>query len=223
MAKIIGIIGGMGPAATLDLLGKIYANSPAESDQDHIRVLVDIDPTIPDRTGAIMSNSGEAVVAHLIKNAQGLIDQGAELLAMSCNTAHAFIRELEQKLTIPFVSIVDVTVAHLLDLSAECVGLLATDGTLAARLYAQELKAGGVRVIVPKANNQADLMRAIYSFKGGETKISSELALGVYNKLRTAGCKRIIAACTELPILLAGQDIVDPTELLARELVRQAG
>lgn len=223
MAKIIGIVGGMGPAATVDLLEKIYLNSRAKSEQQHVRVLADIDPAIPDRTQAILNKQGENIVAHLVRNSQGLVAQGAQLLAMPCNTAHAFLPDLERQLTVPFVNIVDVTVTHLLEAKVSCVGLLATDGTLAAGLYTRELEAGGVQVIVPEAWDQADLMRAIYTFKGGETRDSSILAVTVYEKLRAAGAEMIIAACTELPILLAGHSIVDPTQLLAKELVRLAG
>lgn len=223
MAKIIGILGGMGPAATVDLLAKIYANSRAKSDQEHVRVLVDIDPSIPDRTQAILNQRGEAVIAHLLRNAQGLIAQGAQLLAMPCNTAHAFLSELERELSVPFVNMVEVTVAHLADSGGGRIGLLATDGTLATGLYTTALKAQGMGALTPPARDQADLMKAIYGFKGGETLASRELALAVYKKLRAAGAQRIIAACTELPILLAGEDFVDPTQLLARELVRRAG
>lgn len=220
MAKIIGIVGGMGPVATVDLLGKIYANSRAELEQQNVRVLADIDPSIPDRTQAILNKQGGAIVAHLVRNARGLIAQGAQLLAMPCNTAHAFLPELERELTVPFISIVDVTVTHLLETKANCVGLLATDGTLAAGLYTRELAAQGVHVLAPNASDQAELMRAIYTFKGGETQVSANLAVSVYEKLRAAGAEKIIAACTELPILLARHNFVDPTQLLARELVR---
>jgi aspartate racemase len=223
MAKIIGIIGGMGPAATVDLLEKIYAHSSGKSEQEYVRVLADIDPSIPDRTQAILRKEGEVVILHLLRNAQGLIAQGAQLLAIPCNTAHAFLPDLQREVTVPFVSIVDVTVAHLLENEASCVGLLATDGTLAAGLYRQELEARGVRVLLPERGDQADLMRAIYTFKGGETKASSKLAAAVYETLRVAGAKEVIAGCTELPILLAGQEFIDPTQLLARELVRLAG
>ncbi|MGI6364628.1 MAG: aspartate/glutamate racemase family protein [Bacillota bacterium] len=223
MAKTIGILGGMGPAATVDLLAKIYANSRANSDQEHVRVLADIDPSIPDRTQAILSKEGEAVVAHLLRNARGLIAQGAQLLAMPCNTAHAFLPELEGELSVPFVNMVEVAVAHLAASGGGRIGLLATDGTLATGLYSKALEAQGMEVLTPPAREQADLMKAIYGFKGGEVLASRELAVTVYKKLRAAGAGKVIAACTELPILLAGEDFVDPTELLARELVRRAG
>lgn len=223
MTKTIGIIGGMGPAATLDLLTKIYASSTSESDQGHVRVLADIDPTIPDRTQAVLSGRRKEIAAHLLKNAQGLVRQGADLLAMPCNTAHAFIRELEQDVPVPFVNIVKTTVENIVQQGWKSVGLLATDGTLAARLYIDDLRDLGIKVLVPVPDEQAALMQAIYAFKGGEFVRSADTVRGIYRALLKAGAQKVIAACTELPILLAGQEqVVDPTDLLAKSLVRQA-
>lgn len=223
MTKTIGIIGGMGPAATIDLLTKIYANSTAKCDQGHVRVLADIDPSIPDRTEAIINNNGEQVTAHLLKNARGLIAQGAQLLAMPCNTAHAFADQLTENISVPLISIIEVTINYILDLGTGCIGLMATDGTLAARLYIEQLRARGIQVLVPQAGEQASLMQAIYAFKGGERESSTETAVSVYNQLKLKGAEAVIAGCTELPILLAGQSVIDPTQLLAKELVRLAG
>ena len=220
MAKTIGVIGGMGPAATIDLLGKIYASSSAVYDQQHVRVLVDIDPSIPDRTEAVLSNQYQGIVAHLLRNAKGLVDQGADILAMPCNTAHAFIGNLEQELPVPFVNIVNVTVENILSSGPGTIGLMATDGTLAAQLYINQLEAQGLRVVTPDSSHQAALMRAIYSFKGGETVFSTETVIHIYRMLVSLGADRVIAACTELPIMLAHQPkIIDPTRLLAVKLV----
>lgn len=224
MTKVIGIIGGMGPAATLDLLEKIYANSEADCDQLHLRVLADIDPTIPDRTAAIIGSEGrEELVRHLLHNALGLIQQGAEVLAMPCNTAHAFLKYFQGELSVPLINIINVSVEYILKKKWKRVGLMATDGTLAARLYISELQGQGIEVITPSEENQAVLMKAIYAFKGGETKLSAKAAVDVYGSLLSAGAQQVIAACTELPILLRGQEhVVDPTYLLARSLIQAA-
>jgi len=220
MAKTIGIIGGMGPAATIDLITKIYARSSASFEQQHLHVLADIDPSIPDRTEAILTNKEGKVVAHLLKNAQGLVRQGADLLAMPCNTAHAFINQLKRELPVPFASIVDVTVDYMLRTDQGAVGIMATDGTLAAGLYIQQLEERGVRILRPTTAQQAALMRAIYAFKSGELVHSSEVANDIYNNLLWAGAECVVAACTELPIMLAQEEkVIDPTGLLAQHLV----
>jgi len=222
LTKTIGIIGGMGPAATLDLLTKFYACSEAQSDQEHVRVLADIDPTIPDRTEAILSGNTAGVMAHLRKNAQGLILQGADMLAMPCNTAHAFAEELRRHISVPLVSIIDVTVEMIKLQGLRKVGIMATDGTLAARLYLHQLEAAGIAPVIPDQNEQAALMRAIYAFKGGESQESSRMAQGIYRSLLGAGAEQVVAACTELPILLEGMAVIDPTRLLAQRLARLA-
>jgi|SRR5690554_4909436 len=222
MTKIIGIIGGMGPAATIDLLTKIYSHSSAEYDQDHVRVLADIDPTIPDRTDAIL-NQRWGIVPHLVRNARGLVAQGAEILAMPCNTAHAFAGEVQGAITVPLVSIVDRTLEAVLQQGLTRVGLLATDGTLTAGLYTHQFARHGVDVLLPGAVEQRELMQAIYGFKGGETVESSHRAAAIFQQLLEAGAQQVIAACTELPILLAGQDkVLDPTTILAAALVELA-
>lgn len=223
MSKTIGIIGGMGPAATLDMLNKIYSNSTVGCDQQHLRVLADIDPTIPDRTEAILSGDSKEIVAHLLRNARGLINLGAEILAMPCNTAHAFVREIQGELSVPLVNIVNVTVEHIVERGWNTAGLMATDGTLAAGFYIKELRDHGVKVIVPSREEQAALMKAIYGFKGGIRRESAEMVNKVYQALLGAGAQRIIAACTELPILLEGRErVVDATALLANSVVRRA-
>lgn len=219
MAKTIGILGGMGPAATIDLLLKIYASSSAKCDQQHVRVIADIDPSIPDRTEAILTNKRAEIVEHLGKNARGLAAGGADYLAMACNTAHEFLKDIEKNVSIPFVNMIEVTVEHIVSSGFKKVGLLGTNGTLAARLYIDQLEDRGVQVIVPEPHLQNALMQAIYSFKGGESVGSSETAREIFRILLNRGAETVIAACTELPILLAGEEMVDPTSLLAKHLV----
>ena len=221
LAKVIGVIGGMGPAATIDLLEKIYAIAKGKPEQEQVRVLVDIDPTIPDRTLAILNNQREEIIAHLLRNARGLVGQGADLLAMPCNTAHAFIKDLERELSVPILNIVEVTVQEIS--GSGSVGLMATDGTLAADLYAGQLRKRGVEVILPPPAEQAILMEAIYAFKEGEHSVSAKAVIDLYCQLLKAGAEQVIAACTELPLMLADQSkVIDPTALLAKTLVAYA-
>jgi aspartate racemase len=124
--KIIGIIGGMGPEATLDLYRRIIENTPARVDQDHIHVIIDSNPKIPDRTSAILSG-GENPTTALCETARNLEKAGADFLIMPCNSAHMFLKEFQNCVKIPFLSIVDETIHTLLEAvpDVKCIGLLA--------------------------------------------------------------------------------------------------
>lgn len=222
MTKVIGILGGMGPAATLDLLCKIYQTAPATRDQDHLRVLADIDPTVPDRTRAVCSGDSGALARHLAKNARGLAAQGAEVIGIACNTAHVVLPRLRQEIDVPFVDMVEEAARHAAGRSSGVVGLLATDGTLASGLYSSRLKAMGREVLIPEAGEQRQLMEIIYQVKAGSLT-GGELVAALFQKLLDRGADVVIAACTELPLLLPEEGkLVDATAALARALVETA-
>lgn len=220
MVKIIGIIGGMGPLATLDLVDKIIKSTPAKMDQEHLRILVDIDPGIPDRTRALQTGERRAVSDRLLLRAQGLTEQGAELLAMACNTAHAFLPDFHPQLRVPMVDMIQATIRVLQMDGVKQVGMLATLGTLESGIWNQPLEEAGIGVILPDLPGQKQVMEAIYALKSGEEARARTLAYRVYDSLET---DQVLAACTELPILLKGKPgLVDPSLILARELVRLA-
>src|SRR5688572_14383751 len=112
-AKTIGILGGMGPAATVELMSRIIAGTPARDDRDHIRMLVDNNPGVPSRIAAIIERTGTDPLPELKRMALGLQVAGADFLVMACNTAHHYQAELAASVTIPFLSILDVTARHL--------------------------------------------------------------------------------------------------------------
>jgi len=218
--KIIGIIGGMGPLATLDLVEKIIKSTPAKMDQEHLRILVDIDPGIPDRTRALQTGERQAVANRLLLRAQGLTEQGAKLLAMACNTAHAFLPDFSHHLKVPMVDMIHTTIGSVQRMGVKRVGLLATLGTLESGIWTHPLNQAGIEVILPDLPGQKQVMAAIYALKSGEEARARTLAYRAYNSLETG---QVVAACTELPILLEGKPgLVDPSLVLARELVRLA-
>ncbi len=210
-ARTIGVIGGMGPEATVDFFAKLVAATPAERDQDHLRVLIDNDPTIPDRNAAI-AGSGPSPAPRLAAMARGLVTAGAELLVMPCNGAHAFADAVRAAVPeVPFLSLIDATVeATLARLpGVRAVGLLATDGTLSARLYHDAFERAGVAPLAPVAADQRALMAAIYALKRGAADAATRGVLrGVAERLAQAGAEAVIAACTEVPLLLREGDVV---------------
>src|SRR5262245_56844098 len=106
MTKTIGVIGGMGPAATLAFFGKLLEATHAERDQDHLRVLIDNNPRVPDRNAAI-AGRGPSPGPQLAESARGLELAGADFLVIACNTAHAFASEIEAAVAIPLMSMID--------------------------------------------------------------------------------------------------------------------
>jgi aspartate racemase len=207
----VGVLGGMGPEATADFYAKLVAETPSARDQDHLRVLIDGDPSVPDRSAGI-EGSGESPGPHLARMARGLVAMGAELLVMPCNSAHAFEAEIRGAIgAVPFLSLIDATVAATLEAvpGVRRVGLLATDGTLRARVYADGFAAAEIEALAPDAADQRTVMEAIYDVKRGRGRARPRSALvAVAGRLAAAGAEAVIAACTEVPLVLASGDVV---------------
>src|SRR5579872_7176152 len=146
--KTIGIIGGVGSLATADLFSKILASVPALGDQDYPHIIIDNDPSIPDRTAAILAG-GESPVPALTKVGKRLTQAGAQVLSIPCNTAHAFFDELQASVEVPLVNMIDETVAHIKAAHPDVrrVGVLATSGTRAAAVYDVALARCGLTAI----------------------------------------------------------------------------
>lgn len=205
-------MGGMGPAATVDFLGKLLAASGADRDQDHPRILVDCDPTVPERHAAIRG-AGPSPAPRLIAMAQGLERAGAEVLCMPCNTAHAFEADVRAATSAEWVSIVQSTVALTLETfpSVKGVALLAAQGTLDADLYGPALAAQDAKALRLNDGDQSRFMGLLWRIKRGETgpdERAEMRALGA--RLIDDGAEVVIAACTEVPLVLANGDLAAP-------------
>jgi len=135
-AKTLGIIGGMGPAATLDLFSKILKATPAKKDQDHIHIIIDNFPQIPDRT-AFLLGKRENPLPYLLKSVRTLEKANVDVLCMPCNTAHYFVEDIRKATPLPFISIVESTLNEIKSSfeNSKNIGLLATDGTIIGRVY----------------------------------------------------------------------------------------
>ena len=229
MSKTIGILGGMGPLATADLFRKITCLTKASCDNDHIRVYIDSNARIPDRTAAILSG-GTDPVPEMTSALRHLEACGADCIIMPCNTAHYFLPQLQSETEIPFISMLASTAkACAQRYAGKCAAVLATKGTLATGLYARALEAEGAAYLIPDAAEQDMLMHIIYDV----VKASKPLAPETENwtrllaDMRARGADYFILGCTELPI--AAQQIgaegpfVDPTEELARAAIRFCG
>jgi len=134
--KIIGILGGMGPEATIDLFYKIIKFTPAEKDQEHLRIIIDNNPKIPDRTNAILG-TGKDPLPELITTAKNLEKAGADFIIMPCNTAHYFISKIQKNISIPILNMIQETANDVKrvfpDFKKVC--LFASKGTYKTKLY----------------------------------------------------------------------------------------
>lgn len=227
--KTIGILGGMGPLATADLFQKIVLLTKADTDREHIRVYIDSNANIPDRTAAILSG-GEDPVPEMASALRHLEACGADCIIMPCNTAHYFLPRLQAMTEIPFLSILTAAAeACKAQFPGKTVGILATRGTLAANLYQEALAQAGVPYLVPDAPAQDTLMRVIYDgVKAGKGPDSYRADfLTVLEQMSAGGAEVFLLGCTELPLAAEALNIalptVDPTAELAKAAIRFCG
>ncbi len=225
--KTIGIIGGMGPLATVDLFNKIVLNTKAQKDQEHIRVVVDNNTNIPDRTKAILQNGADPV-KELVKSAKRLSKMGADFLIMPCNTAHYFHSKVQKKINIPLLNMLKITLNALKEQGITKAGLLATDGTIQSGIYKTVFEGSGIELIYPEKEGQNAVMSMIYDgVKAGVKDFDTSGVKKAIKDLEDKGAKVMILGCTELPLAVKMYNLdcisIDPTLELAKEAIRKAG
>jgi len=219
LSRVVGVLGGMGPAATLEFQARLLAATPAARDQDHLRVIVDCNPKIPDRNAAI-AGAGPSPGPVLAAMAKGLEAAGAAFLVMPCNTAHAFAGDIRAAVTIPLISLIEAAADEAARVAPKAaVGVLAVDGTRAARLYETALAERGLSTLMLDADQQARFMACIYAIKAGDTGAAIRGEIGALARTLSArGARAVIAACTELPLVLGPADLdvphIDSTAVL---------
>lgn len=220
---VVGVLGGMGPAATADFYAKLVRATPATSDQEHLRVVIWSDPSTPDRTQALLQG-GPDPTPWLVHGARKLAAAGADLIAVPCNTAHAFLPSVASRVGVPIVHMIDQAARHLrtLNPTVRTVGLLATTGTVRAGLYQNWLTKAGIELLVPDAEAQsAEVMPAIGAIKAGQA--AGDGLTAVARGLVDRGAQVIVAGCTEVPLGLRPGDlpvpVLDPAQVLAEAIV----
>ena len=229
MKKSIGILGGMGPLATADLFRKIVLLTDAARDNDHIRIYIDDNASIPDRTAAILSGGIDPLPA-MTDSLRKLEACGADCIIMPCNTAHYFLPQLQALTAVPFLSMLEATAsACRVRFPGRTAAVLATKGTLAAGLYQKALSSQQVPFLIPAPSEQDALMRVIYDgVKAGRAPDSYRADMeSVLRALSVQGADYFILGCTELPLAaeLLGLRVptVDPTAELAKTAIRFCG
>jgi len=220
--KTIGIIGGMGPAATADLFAKLIAATDAKLDQDHLRILIDNNPRIPNRNDAI-AGRGPSPAPYLAEAARTLEKAGADFIVIACNTAHAFQPEIEAAVSIPLLSMIDATVDAAMEGGGERFGVLAADGCRRARLYDRAFEARGAQALMLDADTQVEFMELIFRVKAGNTGAEVRRRMEqMATSLNARGAQAIVAACTEVPLVLSSDALAIPVISSTDALVARA-
>ncbi len=224
----VGVLGGMGPDATVDFMAKVIALTPAERDQDHIRMLIEHDPTIPSRQNVSVSDDAR-IREMLAAMSERLEADGADFLVMVCNTAHGWLDRALERISIPFISIIDETVAAIVSRYPDTrkVGILATPACLELNLYQDALERSGMAALPVEGDQRRELLTLIDCVKAGDQSraVSNGMA-AIARSLIEQGADVIIAGCTEIPLVLHQPQVTVPlissTDVLARRTVALA-
>jgi aspartate racemase len=224
---MIGVLGGMGPLATLDFFSKVISETPAKGDADHVPMLIQSDPRIAPRPAAILGE-GRSPLPDLLAGRDRLISAGAMALVMPCNTAHYWYADLLKGCTVPFLSIVDASVNELSLLAdaGSIIGIIATRATLTAQIFDPALIRSGYTVMLPDERAMNTLVLPGIEFvKAGDILRGGRLIEEAVQTLLNHGARAVILACTETPLALDALKsplrihCVDSTAALARSCV----
>lgn len=227
--KIVGIIGGMGPEATVDLMNRIIQGTPANDDVDNIRMIVDNNPKVPSRIKALIEGTGESPGPCMADMARRLQDYGADFLVIPCNTAHYYYPETADAVSIPILNMIDLTVDRVCTENGKLkkAGVLASTAVLNIKLYHEYFNKRDVETLFPEPEIQTDLMTLIRKVKAGQQ--DEEVILHfkqAAENLKAQGAECLIIACTELSVLADelqnSLPVYDASQVLATEIIRNA-
>jgi aspartate racemase len=223
MPRLLGVLGGMGPLASVDFLTKLIEETPAHCDQDHVPVVLYSVPQIPGRVAAILGD-GESPLPAMAAGLAVLAGAGAEMIVIACNTAHHWYDELLRVSPVPILHIGDAACADL-TVGAR-VGLLGTEALLQSGFYQELLTEGGAEPLVNAPElRAASVVPAIALVKQGRSAEAGRLLEPAIEDLLSRGAATVILACTELPVALGAigssylDRVIDPTRALARAAV----
>ena len=226
--KTLGILGGLGPLATVYFMDLIVKMTEAKKDQDHISMIVLNHAAIPDRTEYILDNSKPNPLPMMIEDAKKLQAAGSAYVVMPCNTAHFFYEQIQKNLSIPMLNIIEETVKDACDKGVKKLGILATKGTVSAGSYQNMCEKYGIEWAVPSADDEQSLMNIIYSQVKAGKEISISEFLRIVENMKADGCDAVTLGCTELSVInkdfeLHRADIIDSLEVLARRSIELCG
>ena len=233
--KTTGILGGMGPEATIYQYQLILKHTPANKDQDHIPVIIYSNPKIPDRTTAIIKGEHEKIIRELIRTAKLLEKAGANFIIIPCNTAHYYIEKMKESVSIPIFNMIEITANYISEKFKQMnnvpkdrrIGLLATDGTIQSEVYQKVFKNTNNEICIPKNVYQKEIMETIYTIKSrGYGQLNKGQINEILENIRMSeDIQWFLLGCTELPLLFQEEKSIedlylfDPMEIMAKHVI----
>jgi len=228
--KFLGVLGGVGPLATVYFTQLLVNMTDAQEDQGHISCLIFNHAAIPDRTDYIIDPSKPNPLPVMMEDAKLLEKFGADMIVIPCNTAHYFYEQIQGSVSIPIVNIIEETVHF----AAQQVpgltklGILATKGTLQAGSYQKACAKFGIDCAIPCPADEGALMDIIYHQVKAGRNVDFDAFLRIADAMRGSGCEALVLGCTELSIIrsdfsLRRADIIDSMEVLARVSIERCG
>lgn len=227
MKKILGVLGGIGPMSSAYFYKLVTEKTLANTDQEHLDIVISSKASIPDRTAYILDETQENPLPCMINEAQKLHNFGADIIAITCNTAHFFYKKIQDALEIPILNIGEIAVKKLNEQGITKIGVMATTGTILGGIYQDNSHKFGMECIVPDENEQKIVMSIIYDYIKANKKAPLDEFLSVANSLKNKGAQAIILGCTELSLIKESEhlseDFVDPLEILAEASIIACG
>ena len=224
--KIIGIIGGMGPGATALLFQKIIEYTDANKDEDHIHIIIDNNPTIPDRTTAILNQDNTPAIC-ICESGKKLEQSGAQMILIPCNTSHFFYSYIQDNLRVPVINMLEETAKQCVSSGYMKVGILATTGTRKTRIYEGALRKFGITAVYPDEEGQKQIMEIIYNQVKAGKPANTMLIKDQLDIMAKKCVQAFILGCTELPMAFKDGDFgyrfIDTLEVLAKSAIVKAG
>lgn len=226
---IVGIVGGVGPEASNKFCEFLVKYKNAKSDQENISFLHYCNPQIPDRTEFILGN-GVDPTPEFIESCKLLQNSGADFLVIPCNTAHYFLPEIQKHVSIPILDMTKLLIKKILEENPPIrkIGILATTGSIKARIYQEYFERLGIESILPSEEEQENLvMHAVYGangIKAGKKTIAKKKLIDIAHRLIERGAEVLVLGCTEIPLVLKQKDfdikLFDPMAISAKEIIR---
>ncbi|MBQ8497694.1 MAG: amino acid racemase [Clostridia bacterium] len=228
MAKTLGILGGLGPAASVYFYRILTEHTKANHDQDHLDIVLVSGASIPDRTEFILGKSENSPLPAMIDNVNKLITAGAELIAIPCNTAHYFYDQIEKSSSVPVLNIVRETVSLAQKAGVRKLGIMATTGTVITGAYQHACLEAGISFAIPSERSQQILMDIIYGSIKTAREPDMDAFLSVCDELYENGADALVLGCTELSLIRATEDLekyrfIDSLLVLAARSIRVCG
>jgi len=216
---MIGILGGLGPAAGCRFYDMLIRMCPALRDQEHPDVILYGKASVPDRSAFLLGRSDESPLPAMIGGLRTLEQAGARLIAIPCATAHHFHSELQSAIGVPILNMLALTAQFLAQGGVTRAALLATEGSYRSGAFYRALEAAGIAAIAPAEDQVQALMGMIYAIKSGNLPGKQALE-DIAKPLLEQGAQRVVLGCTEFSLVGGLSEIyVDPMRILAQEIL----